>query len=160
MMMKELNVANVAKPKVQIKIDFPSEPTPPPQHHRQHQQGHQQEHQQQPQQHILQIEVSDYSDDCPNIVDTHDQDADDVIGERRKKLEIKSNNFLSMSEPSLPTNFLTVPADVHWGNKQRRCSYIFDDISSSGRSRCHHMFYHTRGGGIMGIEWRGLISIP
>jgi hypothetical protein len=123
-MMKELNVVNVniEKPKVQIKIDFPSEPTPPPP---------------QQQQHVLQIEVSDYSDDCPNNaalnVDV------DVIGERRKKLEIKCNNFLSMSEPSLTTprsaNFLTVPADVHWGNKQRRCSYIFDDISSSGRSR-------------------------
>jgi hypothetical protein len=123
-MMKELNVVNVniEKPKVQIKIDFPSEPTPPPP---------------QQQQHVLQIEVSDYSDDCPNNaalnVDV------DVIGERRKKLEIKCNNFLSMSEPSLTTprsaNILTVPADVHWGNKQRRCSYIFDDISSSGRSR-------------------------
>ena len=128
-MMKELNVVNVniEKPKVQIKIDFPSEPTPPPP---------------QQQQHVLQIEVSDYSDDCPNNaalnVDV------DVIGERRKKLEIKCNNFLSMSEPSLTTprsaNFLTVPADVHWGNKQRRCSYIFDDISSSGRSRWRAAF--------------------
>jgi hypothetical protein len=123
-MMKELNVVNVniEKPKVQIKIDFPSEPTPPPP---------------QQQQHVLQIEVSDYSDDCPNNA-TLNVDVD-VIGERRKKLEIKCNNFLSMSEPSLTTprsaNFLTVPADVHWGNKQRRCSYIFDDISSSGRSR-------------------------
>jgi len=137
-MMKELNVVNVniEKPKVQIKIDFPSEPTPPPPQHQQQQQKHQQQQHHQ-QQHILQIEVSDYSDDCPNNaalnVDV------DVIGERRKKLEIKCNNFLSMSEPSLTTprsaNFLTVPADVHWGNKQRRCSYIFDDISSSGRSR-------------------------
>jgi hypothetical protein len=129
-MMKELNVVNVniEKPKVQIKIDFPSEPTPPPAPPQQ---------QQLQQQHVLQIEVSDYSDDCPNNA-TLNVDVD-VIGERRKKLEIKCNNFLSMSEPSLTTprsaNFLTVPADVHWGNKQRRCSYIFDDISSSGRSR-------------------------
>ncbi len=27
-----------------------------------------------------------------------------------------------------------ITSDVHWGNKPRRCSYIFDDISSSGRS--------------------------
>ena len=139
----------VTRPKVQIKIDFPSEPTPPqqPQHDQQQLQQQQQQQQPHPLQ-FLEIRVSDFSSGDPDMVDVINDDvvdndndpACDDIFERRKRLTIGCSFQLSMSEPTLPTsppvstNFLTVPADVHGGSK-RRCSFIFDDVSSSGRSR-------------------------
>ena len=80
----------------------------------------------------LQIQISDYSDNSTNQITLHDNETNE------RQLGIaKSGSYLSVSEPSLPLatrRFLTVPSSAEHWNKQRRCSYIFDDISSSGRS--------------------------
>jgi hypothetical protein len=125
-MMKELAaIATVvaSKPKVQIKIDFPSEPTPPSPPRQQQQQ--------------FQIEVSDYSERLPPQtnqitfkVEMEDDNECDVTGKPQYDCDVIERaqydcdvietprlevSYLSMSisEPSLPLatrHFLTVPS--------------------------------------------------
>ena len=78
----------------------------------------------------LEIQISDFSDNSTNQITPNE------TNERQLGIA-KSGSYLSVSEPSLPLatrRFLTVPSSAEHWNKQRRCSYIFDDISSSGRS--------------------------